>query len=166
MKKPVGKSDVYDYETRFGRADTFGADESVLGTSRRGGSAVSRVRTDSVARLDYYRSHGLDRCDDYPGGDVQFESDVLSGTARHEDFAAMGPLGAEDAYIIGRMHDGRFRYDSKFRWFPMRPEVMLAFRETMGSRGIHSTYSVPLDVLRKDVLSGEFARQKRIERGF
>lgn len=30
-------------------------------------------------RLAYYRAHGLDACDDYPGGDAGFEADVLSG---------------------------------------------------------------------------------------
>lgn len=65
-------------------------------------------------RLAYYRSHGLDKCDDYPGGDSQFEADVLSGLYHntHED-RDVAPK-REDAYIIARLNDGRFQVDPNF----------------------------------------------------
>lgn len=61
-------------------------------------------------RLSYYRLHGLTACDDYPGGDARFESDVLSG----EEHDCADRIGTEDAYIIARMDDGRFSYDARF----------------------------------------------------
>jgi len=64
-------------------------------------------------RLSYYRAHGLDRCDDYPGGDTAFEADVLSGKYHDEDGTWPEP-GREDAYVIARMEDGRFKFTREF----------------------------------------------------
>lgn len=124
---------------------------------------AERARRDAltgVDRLAYYRSHGLDKCDDYPGGDAQFEADVLSGEQRIEG-VTLESLGREDAYIIDRMKDGRFRYGSDFCDFKMRPEVNLAYEENAHKNGfvVHVYYSSSTPGQhRQDVLSGKYAR--------
>lgn len=65
-------------------------------------------------RLAYYRSHGLDRCDDYPGGDAQFEADVLSGLYHNSPDDWEDDPKKEDAYVIARLEDGRFQVDLGF----------------------------------------------------
>lgn len=124
---------------------------------------AERLRRDAltgVDRLAYYRSHGLGRCDDYPGGDAQFEADVLSGEQRIED-VTLEPLGREDAYIIDRMKDGRFCYDWAFGDFRMRPEVDLAYMMNAGKNGftaqVSYSFTTPVQYM-KDVLSGKYAR--------
>lgn len=64
-------------------------------------------------RLAYYRAHGLDCCDDYPGGDAAFAADVLSGEY-HDENGVMAEPPREDAYIISKMRSGRFKFTREF----------------------------------------------------
>jgi len=112
-------------------------------------------------RLAYYRAHGLDKCDDYPGGDAAFATDVLSG-AQHDNGPSLGPLKAEDAYVIGKMADGTFAYDGSFEEYGFRPEVRLAYIKYAGKHGfvVHVNYPYgSLEQYEKDVLSGAYARR-------
>lgn len=84
----------------------------------------------SEERLAYYRSHGLDDCLDYPGGDVAFVRDVLAGDQREEHRPFTFELKQEDAYICKCLKDGRFRADLDFRsHFYMHPKVVLALED-------------------------------------
>lgn len=104
-------------------------------------------------RLAYYRSHGLVNCDDYPGGDKQFELDVLSGAQRDESIY-YGDMKNEDAYIIKTIQDGRFKLDDDFRiHFTMRPHVMLAVYDALDVRMNYLGGPVQL---REDILSGRY----------
>lgn len=93
-------------------------------------------------RLAYYRSHGLDRCDDYPGGDAAFEMDVLSGLYHCHGFPGGSP-GREDAYVLARMADGRFRFDGGFIKYCRSAAMIEAFyaRANEPGSGIGLTYS-------------------------
>lgn len=89
----------------------------------------TRKTHDPEKRLEYYRSHGLTDCFDYPGGDEAFERDVLSGEQRDEGIY-YGPFKNEDAYIIQCMRDGRFQFDPDFTTlFYVRPHVELEYYE-------------------------------------
>lgn len=84
----------------------------------------------SKERLAYYRSHGLDDCSDYPGGDSAFVRDVLAGDQREEHHLFTFDLKREDAYIYKCLKDGRFRADLDFRsHFYMHPKVVLALED-------------------------------------
>lgn len=84
----------------------------------------------SEERLAYYRSHGLDDCSDYPGGDAAFVRDVLAGDQREERRPFTFELKREDAYICKCLQDGRFRADLDFRsHFYMHPKVVLALED-------------------------------------
>lgn len=74
---------------------------------------AARKHHTNEERLAYYKAHGLSQCDDYPGGQVQFEADVLSGKLHDEDGVLEDPP-AEDAYVIRKMLDGTFRFDLAF----------------------------------------------------
>ena len=111
-------------------------------------------------RLAYYRSHGLTDCSDYPGGDAQFEKDVLSGEYRHEK-PVLEPIGREDAYIIKCLKTGRLKVDwAEFWKYGVRPEVDIAARDSCGGCVIHrsSDPSYTYAKYREEVLSGEYAK--------
>lgn len=92
------------------------------------------VEYTNAGRLAYYRAHGLESCDDYPGGDAQFEIDVLSGEYHDADLACE-PSKREDAYIIERMRDGRFMFDSLFCRYGMNMEVEKAYIDNASKNG-------------------------------
>lgn len=79
-------------------------------------------------RLEYYRTHGLVRCDDYPGGDAQFEADVLSG-AFYDKYGEMEEPPREDAYIIVQIENGKFKPDTRFFLYGYNQQVMAAFNK-------------------------------------
>lgn len=110
-------------------------------------------------RLAYYRSHGLVHCGDYPGGDKQFERDVLSGEQRDEGIY-YGGLKHEDAYVIQAMKDKRFVPDHEFIIrFNVRPHVKLAYWDYVGFRGdavVSFDYPGGYERFRKDVLGCEY----------
>ena len=165
--------EVYDYEKRFSsdvQSVAIGISKN-LDEFRETGTYPERIHRQELTaadRLAYYRSHGLSDCSDYPGGDAQFASDVLSGAQRDEDSAAMGPLGNEDAYVISMMEDGKFAYDADFVRFPCRPEVLLAYYENGARCHVHlppHIYPGGLPRFRLDVGSGEYAKRKLRARG-
>ena len=79
-------------------------------------------------RLAYYRAHGLVHCDDYPGGDAQFEADVLSG-AYHDEDGDMDEAPREDAYVISKMLDGTFLFERMFRQYGYSNRVKAAYNK-------------------------------------
>lgn len=90
--------------------------------------------SDAKERLAYYRSHGLDCCDDYPGGDAAFERDVLAGDQREEREYNF-ELKREDAYIMKCMENGKFKFDDKFCFgFYHHPKVRLELYERLDVR--------------------------------
>lgn len=110
-------------------------------------------------RLRYYRSHGLDSCDDYPGGDTVFESDVLSG-AHHDVRVELGEPKREDAYVLEAIKSGRLRYDGKLQRYLAHPLLILAFYESMSRNHfrVRCMYRGGLFQLREDILSGSYAK--------
>lgn len=83
----------------------------------------------SEERLAYYRSHGLDHCSDYPGGDEAFERDVLSGKQRDESFPFSFDMKLEDAYIYNCLENGRFVPELDFYdTFVLHPKIRFICR--------------------------------------
>lgn len=75
-------------------------------------------------RLAYYRSHGLDNCSDYPGGDEAFERDVLSGEQRDEKLPFSFDMKQEDDYIYKCLENGHFVPEPDFyRTFVLHPKI-------------------------------------------
>lgn len=75
-------------------------------------------------RLAYYRSHGLDNCSDYPGGDEAFERDVLSGEQREECMVFSFNMKSEDDYICKCLKNGRFVPEMNFvSIFKVHPKI-------------------------------------------
>lgn len=95
---------------------------------------AGRKHKTNEERLAYYRIHGLDRCDDYPGGDAAFEADVLSGKY-HDENGTWPEPGREDAYVIARMEDGRFKFTREFRRYGWSPFVFRAFLDNCHKNG-------------------------------
>lgn len=85
-------------------------------------------------RLAYYRAHGLNRCNDYPGGDAAFEADVLSGVYHDED-GVMKDLPREDAYVVARMEDGRFTFTREFTKYGYNRTVFRAVLDNCHKNG-------------------------------
>lgn len=112
-------------------------------------------------RLRYYRTHGLDNCDDYPGGDNQFEQDVLSGRY-HDNLSTDRLPSREDAYIVDKMNDGTFKFSVDFEEYFGHPQVMLAYHENCGRNhfSIMRNYPGGPMQLHEDVMSGEYARRR------
>lgn len=78
----------------------------------------------SEERLAYYRSHGLDHCSDYPGGDEAFERDVLSGDKREEGLNFSFDMKPEDDYICKCLQSGRFVPETDFtHYFKVHPKI-------------------------------------------
>jgi len=86
-------------------------------------------------RLDYYRSHGLVHCADYPGGDAAFEADVLSGEFHEFGTKMRGELLREDAYIVQCLNEDRFCPGVTFSGYGGHRAVRQAARENMSRRG-------------------------------
>ena len=89
---------------------------------------AKRIHHTNEERLAYYRARGLGRCDDYPGGDAQFEADVLSG-AYHDEDGDMDDVPREDAYVISKMLDGTFLFERMFRQYGYSNRVMAAYNK-------------------------------------
>lgn len=86
----------------------------------------------SEVRLAYYRSHGLDNCSDYPGGDEAFERDVLSGKQRDESTSFSFDMKQEDAYIYKCLENGRFVPEFDFyHMFYLHPKVRFICYEVL-----------------------------------
>lgn len=110
--------------------DNYVQREPIAGMASDGGWLYTNEQ-----RLAYYRSHGLDRCDDYPGGDAQFEEDVLSGEFHANEWSD-DPLKREDEYIVKCMYNGRFRFGIDFRDYTRHACVRSAFRANSERNGI------------------------------
>ena len=81
-------------------------------------------------RLAYYRSHGLDNCADYPGGDEAFERDVLSGDKREECMVFSFDMKSEDDYICKCLQSGRFVPETDFtHHFKLHPKIQAICRD-------------------------------------
>lgn len=115
-------------------------------------------------RLVYYRSHGLADCSDYPGGDAQFEKDVLSGKHHMRDLAE-GSLLREDQYVYDKMYDGTFLFDSNFLYFVIHPLFIIAYYDICYQHGVYAFPPHPpiaeycrggYTKFRNDVLSGKY----------
>lgn len=99
-----------------------------------------RTHHTNEERLAYYRTHGLVSCDDYPGGDAQFEADVLSG-AYHDEDGDMDEPPREDAYIIGKMLDGTFLFEKAFKKYGYNIKVRAAYNAVFYKLGAASFYA-------------------------
>lgn len=117
-------------------------------------------RPTNEERLQYYRTHGLDKCDDYPGGDAQFKQDVLSGQF-HDQFVTETPMKREDQYIHDCMRTGRLKFKRDITEHIHHPMLMLAYYETAHLNGlfVHHTYPGGPEQYKKDVLSGKYAHE-------
>ena len=81
-------------------------------------------------RLAYYRSHGLDNCADYAGGDDAFERDVLSGDKRKECMVFSFNMKSEDDYICKCLKNGRFVPETDFtHHFKLHPKIQAICRD-------------------------------------
>lgn len=96
---------------------------------------AARPHHTNEERLAYYRTRGLDRCDDYPGGDAKFEADVLSGKF-HDDDGDMAEPPVEDAYIISKMLDGTFLFEESFLAYGYNCAVSRAYMKTWKDLGV------------------------------
>lgn len=84
----------------------------------------------SAERLAYYRSHGLDNCADYPGGDEAFERDVLAGDQREECMVFSFVLKTEDDYICKCLQSGHFVPETDFtHHFKLHPKIQAICRD-------------------------------------
>lgn len=122
---------------------------------------LKRQEPTNADRLAYYRSHGLTDCRDYPGGDAQFEKDVLSGEHRHAS-VTLEPLGREDAYIIKCIRNKRLDVaDCGLYQYGVRPEVDVAIMDVTGMIRVYSSPTPYNDyaIYRNEVLSGEYAKK-------
>ena len=123
-------------------------------------------------RLKYYREHGLTCCDDYPGGDTQFESDVLSGEF-HARVITDQPMMREDQYVHDKILDGTLKCTMDLVRHLHHPVLKLAFFDMGATNGtpllqessdVRHRYHGNLGLYREEVLSGEYAR--RVMSGF
>ena len=173
-KKFDGGEDRYDdgFAKSFGLAMKEAMEAEARGEETsfgrdRSHEMLSLPKPTNEERLQYYRAHGLTDCADYPGGDAQFEADVLSGLY-HDEQVEEGEPKREDAYVIQAMWDGRLRYDGKFKWYIHHPLLRYAYYCNSGKNGFHELRNWqyrggPYQYM-QDLLSGEYARKCVAER--
>ena len=113
-------------------------------------------------RLAYYRAHGMTDCDDYPGGDSQFELDVLSGVY-HASEAIDGPMLCEDEYVCQAAHSGKLKFDVKFLEYVRHPRLFLAYCENAGKNGVWIDFIYPGGpaMLKYDIEHNQFVKKSR-----
>ena len=112
-------------------------------------------------RLDYYRTHGLSDCKDYPGGDTQFQLDVLSGQF-HDSTVTDTPMKKEDQYIQTKMYSGLLKFGPEFNKYIRHPMLILAYYENANKNNFTITDGYPGGpiALRIAVLSGQYAKER------
>ena len=82
-------------------------------------------------RLDFYRSHGLVKCNNYPGGDEQFEKDVLSGEFHETKFNRndFSQLKKEDLYILHAMLSDTIQFDTEITRYLHHPILLIKYED-------------------------------------